>query len=160
MAKDKKKEVATKRKTRGSSKNLWDNRQRNLADMPNAKGLVHLTKEQVRPGALYGHTGYFLKELNYFYNVNDSKEMLPQDCHDGFDKSPWINEVRILTARKHPLNNNDSDVGEGLCYLLSFYIAKLINKAFKKGGKAAVDELNIILIKCTREQLFALYEAI
>lgn len=160
MGKTKKKVEETKR-TRGSSKNLWASRQRNLADMPNANGMVNLTKEEVGPSARWGHTGYFLKPLNYLYNVNDSKLWTIEQCADGFHKGEWVNKVRVLKDRDEPLNDGGStDVGEGLCYLLSYCVAKLVNKAFKDGGKKVVDKLNKFLITCTREQLFNKYEAL
>lgn len=156
-----KKKVETSKRTRGSSKNLWASRQRNLADMPNARGMVNLSKEEVGPSAHWGHSGYFLEPLNYLYNVNDSQMWSIEQLADGFHKGGWENKVRVLKDREDSLNDSGStDVGEGLCYLLSYCIAKLVNKAFKVGGQKTVDKLNKFLITCTREQLFNKYEAL
>ena len=133
---------------------LWAKRLQSMVFVAQPPGIINKDKSETEGN--WGHTGYFLKDLDYFYNPNDSQWWEPHLMKDGFQHEKYTKYNRILTQRVNPLNSGP-DVGDGLCYLISICIAKIVNKAFKKEGAEGVDKINDFLIKCTLSQLYDRY---
>lgn len=154
--------VATpKLSPRVSKAKNWEKRLKTTMFMTDPPGLTHV-KQYDENGKLkkYGHSGFIFKKLGYLYNPNDSKWWPdPSLMVDGFQFPKYTEMPRPLLLRKDPFNYGP-DTGEGLCYLISFYIAKIINSIFKKQGKEGVDEANKQLVKISLDELYDWFSSI